>query len=76
MHLRASRQVSASAPRNMVRTNIPMIDVFNSLVESQKLPVFARAGEWVRYSTPAPGGAEYVAVCLPAFSPERVHRDA
>ncbi len=38
--------------------------------------VFARAGEWVRYSTPAPGGAEYVAVCLPAFSPERVHRDA
>jgi len=32
-------------PRNMVRTNIPMIDVFNSLVESQKLPVFARAGE-------------------------------
>ena len=32
-------------PRNMVRTNIPMIDVFNWLVESQKLPVFARAGE-------------------------------
>lgn len=32
-------------PRNMVRTNIPMIDVFNSLVESQKLPIFARAGE-------------------------------
>ncbi len=32
-------------PRNMVRTGIPMIDVFNSLVESQKLPVFARAGE-------------------------------
>jgi mannose-6-phosphate isomerase-like protein (cupin superfamily) len=36
--------------------------------------VLARAGEWVRYSTP--GGAEYVAVCLPAFSPETVHRDA
>ena len=33
-------------------------------------------GEWVRYSTPNPDGAEYVAVCLPAFSPERVHRDA
>ncbi len=32
-------------PRNMVRTGIPMIDVFNSLVESQKLPIFARAGE-------------------------------
>jgi mannose-6-phosphate isomerase-like protein (cupin superfamily) len=32
-------------------------------------------GEWVRYSTPEPGGAEYVAVCLPAFSPNTVHRD-
>ena len=35
--------------------------------------VLTRAGEWVRYSTPE--GAEYVAVCLPAFSPEGVHRD-
>jgi mannose-6-phosphate isomerase-like protein (cupin superfamily) len=34
-----------------------------------------RGGEWVRYSTPYPGGAEYVAVCLPAFSPDTVHRD-
>ncbi len=33
-------------------------------------------GEWVRYSTPEEGGAEYVAVCLPAFSPDTVHRDA
>lgn len=32
-------------------------------------------GEWVRYSSPAPGGAEYVAVCTPAFSPDAVHRD-
>ena len=32
-------------------------------------------GEWVRYSTPHDGGAEYVAVCLPAFSMEKVHRD-
>lgn len=37
--------------------------------------VVARPGEWVRYSTPAPGGAEYVAVCVPAFSPQTVHRD-
>jgi mannose-6-phosphate isomerase-like protein (cupin superfamily) len=37
--------------------------------------VFARAGEWVRYSTPEAGGASYVAVCLPAFSPDSVHRD-
>ena len=33
-------------------------------------------GEWVRYSTPEPGGAEYIAVCVPAFSPASVHRDA
>jgi mannose-6-phosphate isomerase-like protein (cupin superfamily) len=32
-------------------------------------------GEWVRYGTPGPDGAEYIAVCLPAFSPNTVHRD-
>ena len=37
--------------------------------------VVASPGEWVRYSTPGDGGAEYVAVCLPAFSPTIVHRD-
>ena len=37
--------------------------------------VLVRAGEWVRYSTPEAGGAHYVAVCLPAFSPDTVHRD-
>ena len=37
--------------------------------------VIARAGEWVRYSTPGAEGAEYIAVCLPAFSPATVHRD-
>jgi len=37
--------------------------------------VVAHAGEWVRYSTPESGGAEYIAVCLPAFSPDTVHRD-
>jgi mannose-6-phosphate isomerase-like protein (cupin superfamily) len=38
--------------------------------------VVAKAGEWVRYSTPGPEGAEYIAICLPAFSPQIVHRDA
>ena len=38
--------------------------------------IVAAPGEWVRYSSPEPGGAEYVAVCLPAFSPDTVHRDA
>jgi hypothetical protein len=37
--------------------------------------VHTRPGEWVRYSTPGADGAEYVAVCLPAFSPGIVHRD-
>jgi quercetin dioxygenase-like cupin family protein len=38
--------------------------------------VITKPGEWVRYSTPEPGGAEYVAVCVPAFSPATVHRDS
>lgn len=37
--------------------------------------VIARRGEWVRYGTPHPGGAEYIAVCLPGFSLAAVHRD-
>ena len=38
--------------------------------------IVAKGGEWVRYSTPGGDGAEYVAVCVPAFSPATVHRDA
>lgn len=38
--------------------------------------VLVRGGEWVQYSTPAAEGAEYIAVCMPAFSPATVHRDA
>jgi quercetin dioxygenase-like cupin family protein len=37
--------------------------------------IIVNRGEWVRYSSPDPGGAEYIAVCLPGFSPEIVHRD-
>ena len=37
--------------------------------------VVTRPGEWIRYSCPEDGGAEYIAVCLPAFSPDTVHRD-
>ena len=37
--------------------------------------VVAHPGEWIRYSSPDAGGAEYVAICLPAFSPDTVHRD-
>jgi mannose-6-phosphate isomerase-like protein (cupin superfamily) len=38
--------------------------------------VVTAPGEWVRYSTPEPDGAEYIAICLPAFSPDTVHRDS
>jgi ethanolamine utilization protein EutQ len=38
--------------------------------------VIAHGGEWVKYSTPQDGGAEYIAVCLPAFSIDTVHRDS
>ena len=37
--------------------------------------VITLPGEWIRYSTPTPDGAEYIAVCLPAFAPDTVHRD-
>jgi mannose-6-phosphate isomerase-like protein (cupin superfamily) len=37
--------------------------------------IIAHCGEWVQYSTPSPEGAEYISLCLPAFSPETVHRD-
>lgn len=37
--------------------------------------VITRKGEWIQYSTPEPDGAEYIAVCIPAFSPDTVNRD-
>ncbi len=48
-------------------------DALHKVVAGQAITV--NAGEWVRYSTPGPDGAQYIAVCLPAFSPETVHRD-
>ena len=37
--------------------------------------IIVKAGEWVQYSSPSPEGAEYIAVCIPAFSPDTVHRE-
>lgn len=45
------------------------------MVVSAGQAVLTAPGEWIRYSTPFDGGAEYIAVCLPAFSPLTVHRD-
>lgn len=38
--------------------------------------IIAHRGEWVRYSTPNSGGAEYIAVCIPAFTPDGAHHDS
>lgn len=53
-----------------VRTKDGVVEV------SEGQAIVTRRGEWVQYSTPGADGAEYVAVCLPAFSPDIVHRDA
>lgn len=52
-----------------VRTATQEVDVHSGEA------IIVEANEWVQYSTPNEGGAEYIAVCLPAFSPESVHRD-
>ncbi|MFP6583102.1 MAG: cupin domain-containing protein [Candidatus Hydrogenedentota bacterium] len=46
-----------------------------TLVVSAGQAITVNKGEWIRYSTPGEDGAEYIAVCLPAFSPDTVHRD-
>jgi len=50
-------------------------DKFAELDVAAGQAVIAHRGEWIRYSTPFPGGAEYIALCLPAFSPDTMHRD-
>ena len=52
-----------------VTTNDEIIDI------NEGEAIITPAGEWVQYSTPAPEGAEYIAVCCPGFSPDAVHRD-
>ena len=53
-----------------------LVESDNGLLEvSAGQAVLTRAGEWVRYSTPGAEGASYLAICLPAFSPNTVHRD-
>jgi mannose-6-phosphate isomerase-like protein (cupin superfamily) len=46
-----------------------------SFTVKENQAVLAKKGEWIRYSSPEEGGAEYIAICLPAFSPDTVHRD-
>ena len=58
--------------KGMVRVTSPEGDLD---VEAGQA-VHVEPGEWVRYSTPAPAGTDYITVCIPAFSRARVHRDA
>ncbi|HWO08662.1 MAG TPA: cupin domain-containing protein [Polyangiaceae bacterium] len=61
----------------LVLTGTLVVEGENSQLEVRPgQAVLVRAGEWVRYSTPGTDGAEYIAVCLPAFGPDIVHRDA
>jgi mannose-6-phosphate isomerase-like protein (cupin superfamily) len=60
----------------IVLTGCLCVESRDSVVELRAgQAVITHAGEWVRYSSPQPGGAEYIAVCLPAFAPDTVHRD-
>ena len=53
------------------------VEAENGLLDVQAgQAILTDPGEWIRYSTPGPEGAEYVAVCLPAFTMDTVHRDA
>ena len=59
----------------VLRGNLRVEHAGGSLDVNAGQAVIAHRGEWVRYSTPHAEGAEYIAVCLPAFSPDTVHRD-
>jgi len=62
--------------KGMLRVEYKEADKTGSLDVHAGQAVVAHAGEWVRYSTPNDDGAEYIAVCRPAFSMESVHRDS
>ena len=60
----------------IVLDGILQVDSKHNRFEVKKGQAFiARKGQWVQYSSPYDGGAEYIAVCIPAFTPDTVHRD-
>ena len=61
---------------SLVLSGTLRVETVNEIIDVRSnQAIIVSAGEWVRYSTPCEEGAEYIAVCLPAFSPETVHRD-
>ena len=59
----------------VIRGSLQVKTKSETLTVNEGQAVIVRKGEWVQYATPGENGAEYIAVCLPAFSPELVHRD-
>jgi mannose-6-phosphate isomerase-like protein (cupin superfamily) len=60
----------------VLRGTVRLTSVSGDMDVTAGQAVLVPAGEWVQYSTPGEGGADYVSVCLPAFAPDLVHRDA
>lgn len=70
-------QTPEFAEYTLVLKGVLRVELKDGMVDVKSGQTIAvEAGEWVRYSTPGPEGAEYVSVCLPAFSPDLVRRDA
>jgi mannose-6-phosphate isomerase-like protein (cupin superfamily) len=59
----------------VLRGTLRVVTKTGSLDVAAGQAIVVTKGEWVQYSSPEPDGAEYIAVCLPAFSPDIVHRD-
>jgi mannose-6-phosphate isomerase-like protein (cupin superfamily) len=59
----------------VIRGALKVTSVSGDIIINEGQAVLVSAGEWVQYSSPNPGGAEYVAICVPAFAPDIVHRD-
>ena len=59
----------------VVRGSLKVTSKNGEIILKEGQAVLIYSGEWVQYSSPEPGGAEYVAICIPAFSPDSVHRD-
>jgi ethanolamine utilization protein EutQ (cupin superfamily) len=59
----------------VLRGKLKIRTINEKIILSEGEAIMTRKGEWVKYSSPFEGGAEYIAVCLPAFSPSTIHRD-
>ena len=70
-----TRLIAGGLRAGGIRTVAKTTGTMARLIFPDGQAVIVKGGEWVQYSTPEPEGAQYIAVCLPAFAPETVHRD-